>query len=145
MGLYQRGNVWWIDEYIDGKRVRETTGTKDRTEAEKIRARRLRGRSELTVNDILDDLEVEYQLANTLDPKRVVYRLRRMRERLRSYANRGRNVRCNLDVGPTSSTNSVECNGEPRSRNTTTSIHLRKTSWSDIIDTIFYSPPGTFA
>jgi hypothetical protein len=86
MALYKRGDTWWVDTYVNGKRLRETTGTSDKREAERILARRLRSRHGLTVNDILDDLELEYKLTERLDAKRVVYRIRRLRERLRTYA-----------------------------------------------------------
>lgn len=40
--LYKRGKVWWLDGSIDGKRVRESTGTAIRADAEEIAAKRER-------------------------------------------------------------------------------------------------------
>ncbi|MBI4560554.1 MAG: site-specific integrase [Candidatus Rokubacteria bacterium] len=34
--LYQRGNIWWIKYYINGRPVRESAGTKKETEARRI-------------------------------------------------------------------------------------------------------------
>ena len=34
MSLYQRGNVWWVDAYHEGQRIRASCRTVDREEAE---------------------------------------------------------------------------------------------------------------
>jgi site-specific recombinase XerD len=51
MGLYKRGNTWWIDYYIDGQRVRENTNTTSKRRAEdmlaKIRTEVVEGRLNL--------------------------------------------------------------------------------------------------
>ena len=41
--MKQRGDVWWFDGYIDGKRVRKTLGTTDKKEAKKREAELLAG------------------------------------------------------------------------------------------------------
>jgi hypothetical protein len=40
MGLYQRDEtlVWWMSYSVNGKQVRETTGTSNKKEAERILA-----------------------------------------------------------------------------------------------------------
>jgi integrase len=38
--LYQRGKVWWIDGSVDGERIRESTRTTVRKEAEQIASKR---------------------------------------------------------------------------------------------------------
>lgn len=40
-GLRLRGGVWHIEKRVDGRRIRESTGTPDRVEAERYLARRL--------------------------------------------------------------------------------------------------------
>lgn len=40
--LYKRGKVWWLDGSIDGQRVRESTGTTARKDAEELAAKRER-------------------------------------------------------------------------------------------------------
>lgn len=137
MALYKRGDTWWIDIYVDGKRVRETTGTTNRSEAEKILARRLRGRQELTVNDLLDDLELEYQLTEKLDPKRVVYRIRRLRERLRSYTNHGYYIRASSAVGYGSSTGGCQRNDQSRVKRSTSCVHACEDDGEDSVELIF--------
>jgi len=42
LSLYQRGKIWWIDGSVDGKRVRESTRTSVRKDAEEIAAKRER-------------------------------------------------------------------------------------------------------
>lgn len=41
MALYQRGRTWYVDFYANGKRVQESTGSKNKREAEKIHALRI--------------------------------------------------------------------------------------------------------
>lgn len=41
MALYQRGRTWYVDFYANGKRVQESTGTKNKREADKIHALRI--------------------------------------------------------------------------------------------------------
>ncbi len=41
-GLHQRGQIWWIDKVIHGHRIRASTGSRDRAEAEAILADRIR-------------------------------------------------------------------------------------------------------
>lgn len=41
MALYQRGRTWYADYYVNGKRVQESTGTRNKREAEKIYALRV--------------------------------------------------------------------------------------------------------
>ncbi|MNI94332.1 hypothetical protein D3C73_1524170 [compost metagenome] len=40
-GLYQKGGVWQIDKVFRGERLRESTGTSDRQEAEQYLTHRL--------------------------------------------------------------------------------------------------------
>jgi hypothetical protein len=40
-GLLLRGGIWHIDKVIYGKRLCESSGTRDRTEAEALLARRV--------------------------------------------------------------------------------------------------------
>lgn len=40
--LYKRGKIWWIDGSVDGQRVRESTGTSVRKDAEELAAKRER-------------------------------------------------------------------------------------------------------
>lgn len=42
LSLYKRGKIWWIDGSIDGQRVRESTRTSVRKQAEEIAAKRER-------------------------------------------------------------------------------------------------------
>lgn len=35
-GLYKRGNVWWCKYYVNGRPVRESTGTEKETEAKRF-------------------------------------------------------------------------------------------------------------
>ena len=42
LSLYRRGKIWWIDGSIDGERIRESTRTAVRIEAEQIAAKRER-------------------------------------------------------------------------------------------------------
>ncbi len=39
MGIYKRGNTWWIDYYLDGRRIRQNTHTTIRRRAEEILAK----------------------------------------------------------------------------------------------------------
>jgi integrase len=41
MGLYQRAGTWWVDFYTGGKRVQESTGTKNKREAQRLHALRI--------------------------------------------------------------------------------------------------------
>src|ERR1700722_7129526 len=41
MALYRRGQVWYADYYVRGKRVQQCTGTRNRREAEKFLALRV--------------------------------------------------------------------------------------------------------
>src|SRR5258708_2126310 len=41
MALYQRGRTWYVDFYANGSRVQESTGTKNKREAEKFHALRI--------------------------------------------------------------------------------------------------------
>jgi len=41
MALYRRGQIWYVSFSADGKRVQESTGTANKREAEKFRARRM--------------------------------------------------------------------------------------------------------
>jgi hypothetical protein len=41
MALYQRGRVWYVDHYVNGERVQESTGTRNKRDAEKIYALRV--------------------------------------------------------------------------------------------------------
>ncbi len=41
MALYRRGRIWYVDHYVQGKRVQESTGTASRREAEKFYALRI--------------------------------------------------------------------------------------------------------
>ena len=40
-GLTKRGKIWWIDKRVYGERLRQSTGTGDREEAEKLLAHRM--------------------------------------------------------------------------------------------------------
>jgi integrase len=40
-GLLKRGQIWWIDKSVYGQRLRESTGSRDRTEAERYLAFRI--------------------------------------------------------------------------------------------------------
>lgn len=40
MGVFKRGDVWWIDYRFQGRRLRESTGTKSRKRAEQLLAKR---------------------------------------------------------------------------------------------------------
>lgn len=78
--IYKRGGIYYIDVYIDGKRVRETTGSRTEHGALAYLERRLAAPGTYTtVNDLLDALETEYALAGRLDPRRVTYRLASLR------------------------------------------------------------------
>lgn len=40
--LYKRGKIWWLDGSVDGQRIRESTGTAIRKDAEELAAKRER-------------------------------------------------------------------------------------------------------
>jgi site-specific recombinase XerD len=40
MGVFKRGEHWWIDYYYQGRRIRESTGTTSKKRAEKLLAKR---------------------------------------------------------------------------------------------------------
>lgn len=40
--LYKRGKIWWLDGSVDGQRIRESTGTSNRKDAEELAAKRER-------------------------------------------------------------------------------------------------------
>ena len=76
--VYQRKNIWWVAYYLDGREYRESSGSRDRKDAERLRRQRvgevaagvLRGRNghrlgitrRLTMLDVLDLLERHYQV-----------------------------------------------------------------------------------
>jgi hypothetical protein len=68
----KRGEIYWIDVYVDGRRIRETTGARTEHEALAFLERRVAeiqgGSTSRTVNELLDTLEDEYELAGKLDP-----------------------------------------------------------------------------
>ena len=33
LSVYKRGNVYWVDTYVEGRRVRRSTGCRSKTEA----------------------------------------------------------------------------------------------------------------
>lgn len=45
--LYEKGGVWQIDKVYRGERIRESTGTGDRQEAEQYLIHRLKQRTEV--------------------------------------------------------------------------------------------------
>ena len=50
MGIYQRGNIWWIDYYFKGERLRESVSSSRKEAMEALEARRgdiVRSRFEL--------------------------------------------------------------------------------------------------
>ncbi|MDW7997824.1 MAG: site-specific integrase [Thermodesulfovibrio sp.] len=49
MALVKRGNIWWIDIYHNGKRIRFSTKTSDRKKAEEIYSKVLFGLNEATL------------------------------------------------------------------------------------------------
>lgn len=64
MALYQRGQIWYVDFYVNGKRVQESTRTRNKRAAEKFYALRLsevqRGVYAKPVKVLLDDLGARY-------------------------------------------------------------------------------------
>ncbi len=70
--LYKRGRVWWLAIYDhDGRKHQQSTGTRNRKEAEVILRRKLNELdkglavaqpTKLTVRELLDDLEEEYRV-----------------------------------------------------------------------------------
>ncbi len=40
-GLHKRNDIWWMEKMVDGQRIRESTGTRDRAEAERYVIHRL--------------------------------------------------------------------------------------------------------
>ena len=64
MAIYQRGRTWYVDFHVNGKRVQESTGTKNKREAEKIHALRIseveRGVFQRTVKITLPDFGKRY-------------------------------------------------------------------------------------
>jgi integrase len=70
-GLYRRGNVWWAKYYVNGRPVRESTGTEKETEAKRFldgrRGRVATGQAilprvdRLKWDEIRDDLKRHYE------------------------------------------------------------------------------------
>lgn len=79
--LYKRGRVWWLAIYDhDGRKHQQSTGTRNRKEAEVILRRKLNELdkglavaqpTKLTVRELLDDLEEEYRLKGRASMDRV--------------------------------------------------------------------------
>lgn len=80
--LYLRGKTWWVEVWQDGERVRRSTGTADKAEAERFR-RRLVGEmsvtklppTKVTVGDLLTLLVVDYRTRGLRDLKNVERRV----------------------------------------------------------------------
>jgi len=98
--VYQRGNIWWVAYYADGREYRETSRSRDRKDAERLRRQRvgeiatgaLRGRNghrlagtrRLTMLDVFDLIERHYQV-NIPNSRTHRWCLKRLRRRFAGY------------------------------------------------------------
>lgn len=82
--IYQRGNIWWVKVYVNGKAHRESSGSEKYDDAKKLRDKLLgqKHRGEITggapervtVGELLDDLE-EYGKANIRPSTQYIWHL----------------------------------------------------------------------
>src|SRR5947209_16290473 len=80
--IYQRGNVWWVKVYVDGKPQRESSGSEKYEDAKRLRDKLLgqkhRGEihggapDKVTVGELLDDF-LQYAKANVRESTRYIY------------------------------------------------------------------------
>ena len=88
-GLYRRGNVWWCKYYVNGRPVRESTGTEKETEAKRILDAR-RGRAatgqpmlpradRVRYDEAAGDLRQHYEASGTRGLEEADYRLARLK------------------------------------------------------------------
>jgi site-specific recombinase XerD len=90
-----RGTTWWIQYSLDGRKIRESAETTQRTEAARLLADRVgrlaRGEPVLpragrvTVDEALGDLETHYRTTGERDLEEAGYRLARLREFFSGY------------------------------------------------------------
>ena len=92
--VFQRGQIWWVAYYLDGRERRETSGSRQRKVAVKLLRRRVgeiaagtfhrfpasagTGTKTLTVGDLLDLLENDFRL-NSRKSKSNAWCLKRLR------------------------------------------------------------------
>jgi integrase len=92
--IFQRGKTWWVAYYHRGQKVRESSGSEERKEAEKLLKRRLKevgadqlgarlfvgpSAERLYMGDLLDALEEDLKLSDKLTPQ-VLSHLKPIRE-----------------------------------------------------------------
>ena len=81
--VYNRGNVWWVQYYINGVPVLESSGQYDKTAAENflkqrqgdVAAGRIVGPSKATIADLCDLVVQDYQIRRLRDLAGVQWRL----------------------------------------------------------------------
>ena len=87
--VYKRGNIWWIKYYVNGRPVRESTGTEKETEARRLLKERegrvaigqpmLRRIDRITYEEAEQDLRQHYQTTGSRDLKEAEHRLKHLR------------------------------------------------------------------
>ena len=98
--VFQRGQIWWVSYYHDGREHRESSKSRQRKDAIRLLRQRIgdiaagtfrplpaSGRTAtrpVTVHDLLDLLEYNYRLNNRLGKSNATY-LKRLRQRFTSY------------------------------------------------------------
>ena len=72
--IYRRGNIWWITYQKDGEQIRETSGSRIRTDAVKLLKEQMAypAKKEVVVSDLLDMLLQDYEVRG----KKAVYKSR---------------------------------------------------------------------
>jgi integrase len=81
--IYQRGNIWWVKVHVDGKPIRESSGSEKYEDAKRLRDKLLgqkhRGEisggnpARVTVGELLDDFLV-YAKSNVRESTEYIYR-----------------------------------------------------------------------
>lgn len=83
--LYQRGRVWWVKYYVNGKPVRESAGTEKETEARRLLKERegrvatgqpiLKRADRVRYEEVADDLRQHYEATGSRDSTEAEFRL----------------------------------------------------------------------
>jgi len=88
--IRKRNGIYWVDFRFKGVRYQETTGSRVEHQALQYLNNRLYELNHspiltLTINDLLDDLEVDYRIGQKMDTRRVPYRMTHLRETFGHY------------------------------------------------------------
>jgi integrase len=86
--LYQRGEIWWVKYYTDGRPIRESTGTAKRKEAERFLKERegriamgqpvLQRADRISYEEVAQDLRQHYHITGSRDLKEAEDRLKHL-------------------------------------------------------------------